>query len=43
VNVRGRVEAIADVEILRLLIRRATAVNNEVEFEQALDALTKQP
>lgn len=39
---RGRIEAIHDMEILRLLVRRAATVDSAAEFEQALDTLTKQ-
>jgi predicted transposase/invertase (TIGR01784 family) len=38
---RGRVEQIDDLDVLRLLVRRAATVDDADEFEQALNALTK--
>ena len=38
---RGRVEQIDDLDVLRLLVRRAATVDDADEFDQALNALTK--
>ena len=38
---RGRIEQIDDLDILRLLVRRAATVDDADEFAQALNALTK--
>jgi predicted transposase/invertase (TIGR01784 family) len=38
---RGRIEQIDDLDVLRLLVRRAATVDDADEFEQAMNALTK--
>ncbi|MCL4868366.1 MAG: Rpn family recombination-promoting nuclease/putative transposase [Anaerolineae bacterium] len=40
---RGRIEAIHNLDTLRLLVRRAATVDSLAEFEQALDTLTNLP
>jgi predicted transposase YdaD len=39
VRFRGRIEAIHNLDTLRLLVRRAATVDSLAEFEQALDIL----
>ncbi|MCL4869521.1 MAG: Rpn family recombination-promoting nuclease/putative transposase [Anaerolineae bacterium] len=39
-ELRGRIEAITDLQLLSLLVRRAATVDNIAEFVQALETLT---